>query len=51
MPRHFWVWVLDSAMLQTVSNSGLPLSGKIVVTADGGHPRGSWLLAAPRFTF
>jgi hypothetical protein len=29
--------------VQTVTNSGLPLSPKIVVTADGGHPRGSWL--------
>ncbi len=26
-----------------VSNSGLALSGKIVVTQNGAHPRGSWL--------
>jgi len=34
-----------------VSNSGLPLSGKIVVTADGGHPRGSWLLSGSTVYF
>ena len=36
---------------QTISNSGLPLSGKIVVTADGGHPRGSWLLSGSTVYF
>lgn len=34
-----------------VSNSGLPLSNKIVVTADGGHPRGSWLLSGSTVYF
>jgi hypothetical protein len=34
-----------------VSNSGLPLSNKIVVTADGGHPRGSWLVSGSTVYF
>ncbi len=39
------------ANVRTVSNSGLPLSGKIVVTADGAHPRGSWLLSGSTVYF
>jgi large repetitive protein len=34
-----------------VTNSGLPLSGKIVVTANGGHPRGSWLISGATVYF
>lgn len=37
--------------VQTVSNSGLPLSGRIVETATGKHPRGSWLLSGSTVYF
>lgn len=34
-----------------VSNSGLALSGKVVVTAKGAHPRGTWLLSGSTVYF
>ncbi len=34
-----------------VSNSGLAASGKVVVTAGGAHPRGSWLLSGKTVYF
>jgi hypothetical protein len=37
--------------VQTVSNSGLALSGRIVVTASGAHPRGSWLTSGSTVYF
>ncbi len=39
------------ANLTVVSNSGLALSGKVVVTANGAHPRGSWLLSGKAVYF
>jgi hypothetical protein len=37
--------------ITAVSDSGLPLSGKIVETATGKHPRGSWLLSGSTVYF
>lgn len=37
--------------VQTVTNSGLALSPRIVVTANGGHPRGSWLSSGSTIYF
>lgn len=34
-----------------VSDSGLAVSPKVVVTSDGGHPRGSWLLSGQTVYF
>ncbi|MEJ0021860.1 MAG: putative Ig domain-containing protein [Candidatus Doudnabacteria bacterium] len=34
-----------------VTDSGLAVSSKVVVTADGGHPRGSWLLSGQAVFF
>ncbi len=37
--------------VNTVTDSGLPLSGKVVVTAKGAHPRGTWLLSGQTVYF
>jgi len=34
-----------------VTNSGLSVSPKVVVTADGAHPRGSWIINGPEVLF
>ncbi len=34
-----------------VTNSGLSVSPKVVVTADGAHPRGTWIISGPEVLF